>query len=155
MRRGRIIGLSFERAPWVISCARSTCATTPIAGVRDNDKARMTGAVATFSIPSDRVYGYLVQCVREEHPDCAILCPATARQADVVEEVAALGVDVRLEKPFGPLADADRILAAVAFFKVPGLYAIDDDREPLNSARDNLSSLKLCAAPSPRGPVAA
>ena len=38
----------------------------------------------------------------------------TARHADVVEEVAALGVDILLEKPFAAsLADADRILAAV------------------------------------------
>ena len=40
--------------------------------------------------------------------------PATARHADLVEEVAALGVDLLLEKPFAAsLADADRILGAV------------------------------------------
>ena len=52
--------------------------------------------------------------MRETHPDLAILCPATARHADLVEEVAALGVDILLEKPFAAsLADADRMLAAV------------------------------------------
>ena len=74
----------------------------------------MAGAIANFSIPSERVYRDIAQCVRETHPDLAILCPATARHADLVEEVAALGVDILLEKPFAAsLADADRMLAAV------------------------------------------
>src|ERR1700721_4595401 len=89
-----------------------------IAGVWDVDKARMTEAVANFSIPKDRVYRDIAQCVREAHPDLAILCPATARHADVVEQVAALGVDILLAKTFAAsLADADRMLAVV---KGPG-----------------------------------
>ncbi|HZZ24626.1 MAG TPA: Gfo/Idh/MocA family oxidoreductase [Roseiarcus sp.] len=80
-----------------------------IAGVCD-DPARMADAIANFSIPSERVYRDVAHCVREAQPDLAILCPATARHADLVEEVAALGVDLLLEKPFAAsLADADRI----------------------------------------------
>jgi predicted dehydrogenase len=53
----------------------------------------MTEAAANFSIPNERVYGDLAQCVREARPDLAILCPATARHPEVVEEVAAAVVD--------------------------------------------------------------
>jgi len=115
MRKSRIVGLSFEHAH-MGDLLREVYEhpSAEIAGVWDNDKARMTEAVANFSIPSDRIYRDLAQCVQETHPDLAILCPATARHADVVEEVAALGVDILLEKPFAAsLADADRILAAV------------------------------------------
>jgi glucose-fructose oxidoreductase len=74
----------------------------------------MADAIANFSISNERVYRDIAQCVREARPDLAILCPATARHADVVEEVVALGVDILLEKPFAAsLVDADRILAAI------------------------------------------
>ena len=70
----------------------------------------MADAIANFSISRDRVYGDIGRCVRETRPDLAILCPATARHAEIVEKVAALGVDILLEKPFAAsLADADRI----------------------------------------------
>ena len=74
----------------------------------------MGDAITNFSISRERVYRDVSQCVHDARPDLAILCPATARHADVVEKVAALGVDILLEKPFAAsLADADRILAAV------------------------------------------
>ena len=115
MRKWRIVGLSFEHAH-MGDLLREVYEhpNAEIAGVCDDDKARMADAIANFSIPSERVYRDIAQCVREARPDLAILCPATARHADVVEEVAALGVDILLEKPFAAsLADADRMLAAV------------------------------------------
>jgi hypothetical protein len=111
MRKWPIVGSSFEHAH-MVDLLREVYEhpNAEIAGVSDNDKPRMTDAIAKFSIPTDRVYGDLVQA----HLDLAILCPATARQAEVFEEVAALGVDILLEKPFAAsLADADRILAAI------------------------------------------
>ena len=115
MRKSRIVGLSFEHAH-MGDLLREVYEhpNAEIAGVWDADKARMTEAVTNFSIPKERVYGDLAQCVREARPDLAILCPMTGRHADVVEEVGALGVDILLEKPFAAsLADADRMLAAV------------------------------------------
>ena len=115
MRKWRIVGLSFEHAH-MGDLLREVYEhpNAEIAGVCDNDETRMADAIANFSIPKERVYRDIAQCVRETHPDLAILCPATARHADVVEEVAALGVDILLEKPFAAsLADADRMLAAV------------------------------------------
>jgi predicted dehydrogenase len=115
MRKWRIVGLSFEHAH--MGDLLREVAEHPnaeIAGIWDKDAARMADAIANFSIPKDRVYRDIAQCVREAHPDLAILCPATARHGDAVEEVAALGVDILLEKPFAAsLADADRMLAAV------------------------------------------
>ena len=115
MRKWRVVGLSFEHAH-IGDLLREVYEhpNAEIAGVWDNDTARMAEAIANFSIPKDRVYRDIAQCVREAHPDLAILCPATARHAEVVEQVAALGVDILLEKPFAAsLADADRMLAAV------------------------------------------
>jgi predicted dehydrogenase len=115
MRKWRVVGLSFEHAH-MGDLLREVYEhpNAEIAGVWDSDKARMAEAIANFSIPNERVYRDITQCVREAHPDLAVLCPATARHADVVEEVAALGVDILLEKPFAAsLADADRMLATV------------------------------------------
>jgi glucose-fructose oxidoreductase len=75
----------------------------------------MADAIRNFGAPEERVFRDIERCVRETHPDLAILCPTTARRADCVEAVAPLGVDILLEKPFAAsLTDADRILAAVA-----------------------------------------
>ena len=115
MRKWRIVGLSFEHAH-MGDLLREVYEhpNAEIAGVCDDDKTRMVDAIANFSIPNERVYRDIAQCVRETRPDLAILCPATARHADVVEEVAALGVDILLEKPFAAsLADADRMLTVV------------------------------------------
>jgi predicted dehydrogenase len=115
MRKWRIIGVSFEHMHMGDLLREAyEYPNAEIAGVCDDDQARMADAIANFSISKDRVYRDIAQCVREARPDLAILCPATARHADVVEEVAALGVDILLEKPFAAsLADADRMLAAV------------------------------------------
>jgi glucose-fructose oxidoreductase len=85
-----------------------------IVGVCDPDPARMADAIAAFQIPRERVFREIDECIKTAKPDLVLLCPATARHAEVVEAVAAHGVDILLEKPFAAsLADADRILAAV------------------------------------------
>ena len=112
MRKWRIIGLSFEHIH-MGDLLREVYEhpNAEIVGVCDDTEARMGDAIANFSIPRERVFSDVAQCVREARPDLAILCPATARHAEVVEQVAALGVDILLEKPFAAsLADADRIL---------------------------------------------
>ena len=115
MRKWRVVGLSFEHMH-MGDLLREVHEhpNAEIVGVCDGDEARMADAIDNFSISRDRVYGDLGRCVRETHPDLAILCPATARHAEIVEEVASLGVDILLEKPFAAsLADADRTLAAI------------------------------------------
>jgi len=115
MRKWRVVGISFEHAH-MGDLLREVHEhpNAEIVGICDDVGARMGDAVKTFGIASERVYCEIEHCVRETKPDLAILCPATARHADCVEAVAALGVDILLEKPFAAsLADADRILAAV------------------------------------------
>ncbi len=116
MAKQRIAGISFEHAHMgdLLREAHGL-PDAEIVAVCDEDEARMAEAIANFAIPRERVYRDIERCLEEPRPDLAILCPATARHADVAERVAALGVDILLEKPFAAsLADADRILAAAA-----------------------------------------
>jgi glucose-fructose oxidoreductase len=116
MPRWKVVGISFEHMH-MGDLLRETHehSDAEIVGVCDRDRARMTDAIAHFAISPERVFTDVETCIRTSKPDLAILCPATARHAELVEQVAALGVDILLEKPFAAsLADADRILAAVA-----------------------------------------
>jgi predicted dehydrogenase len=116
MRKWRIVGVSFEHMHMgdLLREAREH-PNAEIVGVCDEVRERMTDAISTFSIPNERVFDDIAQCVRDARPDLAILCPATARHAEVAEKVASLGVDILLEKPFAAsLTEADRILAAVS-----------------------------------------
>ena len=115
MRKWKIAGISFEHMHMGDLLRQvDEHPNAEIVGVCDEVETRMVNAISRFSIPPERVFRDVSQCVREARPDLAILCPATARHADVVERVAALGVDILLEKPFAAsVADADRILASV------------------------------------------
>lgn len=116
MRKWRIVGVGFEHMHMgdLLREAREH-PNAEIVGVCDEVSERMADAISTFSIPNERVFDDIAQCVRDARPDLAILCPATARHADVAEKVASLGVDILLEKPFAAsLTEADRILAAVS-----------------------------------------
>jgi glucose-fructose oxidoreductase len=115
MGKWRVVGISFEHIH-MGDLLREVHEhpNAEIVGICDTVAARMAEAIKTFSIPAERVYSEIERCVHETKADLAILCPATARHADCAEAVAALGVDILLEKPFAAsLADADRILAAV------------------------------------------
>jgi glucose-fructose oxidoreductase len=86
-----------------------------IVGVCDADPARMSEAVAAFSIAPERVFTDVAACLARTWPDLVILCPATADHARAVEEVAPLipEATILVEKPFAAsLADADRMIAA-------------------------------------------
>lgn len=85
-----------------------------IAGICDEDPARMQEAVANFNIPDERVFTEVGACMEQTHPDLVILCPATAGHAKYVEAVAPYGSHVLVEKPFAAsLGEADRMIAAV------------------------------------------
>ena len=116
MRTWRIAGISFEHVH-MGDLLREAAAhpEAEIVGVCDEVEARMAGAIANFAISQAAIFRDIESCVEKTRPDLAILCPSTARHAEIVERVAALGVDILLEKPFAAsLADADRILAAVS-----------------------------------------
>ena len=116
MAKSRVVGISFEHMHMgdLLREAHEH-PNAEIVGVCDPDAARMAVAIAQFAISPERVFADVEACIRAAKPDLAILCPATARHAEMVEQVAGLGVDILLEKPFAAsLADADRMLAATA-----------------------------------------
>ena len=116
MRHWRVVGISFEHMHMgdLLREVHDHPAAE-IVGICDEDQSRMIAASAAFNIPKDRIFASIADCIEATRPDLAILCPATARHADLVETVAERGVNILLEKPFAAcLADADRILAATA-----------------------------------------
>ncbi|HMX27352.1 MAG TPA: Gfo/Idh/MocA family oxidoreductase, partial [Blastocatellia bacterium] len=85
-----------------------------IAGLCDEDPARMADAIRHFNIPPERVFTDYRQCLEATQPDIAILCPATARHAEYVEKVAPFGVNILMEKPMANSpAEADAMIQAM------------------------------------------
>lgn len=85
-----------------------------IAGICDEQPARMEGAARNFAIPGERLFTDYGECLEKTKPDVALLCPATARHGEYVEKVAPYGVHILVEKPMAAsLADADAMIRAV------------------------------------------
>jgi glucose-fructose oxidoreductase len=85
-----------------------------IAGICDQDPARMEDAARSFSIPTDRVFTDYRQCLERTKADLVILCPATAHHAAYVEKVAPFDVHILIEKPMADsLAGADAMINAL------------------------------------------
>jgi glucose-fructose oxidoreductase len=85
-----------------------------IAGICDQDPARMEDAARSFSIPTDRVFTDYRQCLERTKADLVILCPATAHHAAYVEKVAPFDVHILIEKPMADsLAGADVMINAL------------------------------------------
>jgi predicted dehydrogenase len=90
-----------------------------IAGICDDNPARMQPSIRNFNIAPDRVFTRLDQCMETAKPDLVILCPATANHAQYVEAVAPYRAHILVEKPFASsVAEADRMIAAARKFKV-------------------------------------
>lgn len=86
-----------------------------IVGICDAKPERMADAARDFSIPDDRVFTDVEQCLERVDPDVVWLCPATAGRVPLIRQVADHGADVILEKPFAAtLGEADEIADAVA-----------------------------------------
>ncbi|MEA2710843.1 MAG: hypothetical protein QOF78_3444 [Phycisphaerales bacterium] len=86
-----------------------------IAGICDEQPARMADAAKKFSISDRQQFTDYRSCLETAKPDLVILCPATAKHAEWTEKVAEYGTHVLVEKPFAAnLRDADRMIAAVA-----------------------------------------
>jgi len=125
MKKLRVVGLNFDHMH--MGDLLRQCHEHPdveIAGVCDDDPARMAAAIANFAIPPDRVFTDPHRCLASTAPDFVILCPATARHAEYVELAAPYGAHLFVEKPFAAtLAEADRMIAAAK--KAKRLLAIN------------------------------
>jgi len=90
-----------------------------IVGICDSQPHRMKSAMEDLGLPSDRLFTDWQKCVERTKPDLIILCPSTGDHALWVERLAPLSIPLLLEKPMAAsLADADRIIAVCASFKV-------------------------------------
>lgn len=86
-----------------------------IVGICDRSPAKMAQSIENFAIPADRVFTDYRRCIENTQPDIVLLCPATGRHAEAVEQVAPFGVHIIMEKPFASsLAEADRMTAALS-----------------------------------------
>ncbi len=84
-----------------------------IAGICDEQPARMEPAARNFAIPRDRIFTDYRACLEQTKPDLVVLCPAAAEHGLWVRRVAEFGVHVLMEKPFAAsLAEADAMIAA-------------------------------------------
>ena len=125
MKKFKAVGLNFDHMH--MGDLLRQCHVHPdveIAGICDEDPARMQAVIANFGIPPDRVFTDPHRCLAATEPDFAVLCPATARHAEYVELVAPYGAHLLVEKPFAAtLAEADRMIAAAK--KAKRLLAIN------------------------------
>lgn len=114
MNKLKVVGLNFDHMH--MGDLLRKCHENPdveIAGICDEEPARMQTAIANFGIPAERVFTDPHRCLEATKPDFVILCPATARHAEYVELVAPYGVHMLVEKPFAAsLREADRMIAA-------------------------------------------
>jgi glucose-fructose oxidoreductase len=116
MKTWKIAGISFDHMH-MGDLLRQTYEhpAAEIVGICDPNRERMASAIDNFRIPAERVFTEHRRCLEETRPDIVILCPATARHGDWVEQVAPYGTHILVEKPFAAtLADADRMIQAVA-----------------------------------------
>lgn len=125
MKKLRVVGLNFDHMH--MGDLLRKCHEHPgveIAGICDENPARMAAVIRNFEISAERVFTDPHQCLREVAPDFVVLCPATARHAEYVELVARYRVHMLVEKPFAAtLAEADRMIAAAK--KAKRLLAIN------------------------------
>jgi predicted dehydrogenase len=125
MKKLRVVGLNFDHMH--MGDLLRKCHEHPdveIAGICDENPARMAAVIRNFGIPAERVFTDPHNCLRETAPDFVVLCPATARHAEYVELAAGYRAHMLVEKPFAAtLREADRMIAAAK--KAKRLLAIN------------------------------
>lgn len=85
-----------------------------IVGICDKSTERMAQSIQNFQLPPETVFTDYRSCMESTKPDIVLLCPATGRHAEAVEEIAPFGAHIIMEKPFASsLAEADRMTAAM------------------------------------------
>jgi glucose-fructose oxidoreductase len=125
MKKLKVVGLNFDHMH--MGDLLRMCHEHPdveIAGICDENPARMQAAVQNFRVPAERVFTDPHRCLEQSEPDFVVLCPATARHAEYVELVAPYRAHLFVEKPFAAtLAEADRMISAAK--KAKRLLAIN------------------------------
>ncbi len=85
-----------------------------IVGICDPNPEKMEQSIENFGLSSQAVFTDYRRCMESTKPDIVLLCPATGRHAEAVEQIAPFGVHIIMEKPFASsLAEADRMTAAM------------------------------------------
>src|SRR5688572_21110736 len=115
MKKWRVAGINFDHMHMgdLLRMTREHPHAEIIA-ICDEQPGRMEAAIANLNLPAERVFTDYRRCIETTRPDLVILCPATAHHAEWTEKVAALGMNILMEKAFAAtLADADRMIAAV------------------------------------------
>ena len=100
-RRWRIAGIDFEHFHMGdnLRMAQEHPAVD-IVGICDDSRGKMEWGIKNFSIPEERIYSDFKVCMEQTKPDIVILCPATGRHAEAIEEIAPYGTHIIMEKPF-------------------------------------------------------
>jgi predicted dehydrogenase len=113
-RKWKVAGISFEHMHMGdLLRLVSEHPDAEIAGICDEEPARMRPAIRRFRIPAARVFTDVDECLERTRPDFVMICSATARHADLVERIAPRGAHLLVEKPFAAtLEEADRMIAA-------------------------------------------
>lgn len=111
----RIVGINFDHFHMgdLLRMAAEHPAAE-IAGICDEQPARMQEAIRKFGLSPDRVFTDYNECLERTKPDLAILCPSAATHGEWTRRVAAHSVNILMEKPFAAtLRQADEMAAAV------------------------------------------
>ena len=86
-----------------------------IVGICDPNPEKMTQSIDNFGLSADAVFTDYRSCMESTRPDIVLLCPATGRHAEAVEQIAPFGPHIIMEKPFASsLSEADRMTAAMS-----------------------------------------
>jgi glucose-fructose oxidoreductase len=115
-KRFRIVGINFDH--FHMGDLLRMAAAHPeaeIAGICDEQPARLVEATRKFSLPPERVFTDYRACLEQAKPDLAILCPSAATHGEWTRRVAEYHVNILVEKPYaGSLREADEMAATVA-----------------------------------------
>ena len=115
MKRWKVAGINFDHMHMgdLLRMVHEHPAAE-IAGVCDEQPARLQDAAHKFNIPGRQQFTDYRECLEQTKPDLVILCPATAQHAEWTQQVAEYDVHILVEKPFAAnLDDADRMIKAV------------------------------------------
>jgi len=114
-KKWRIAGINFDfrHMDQLLGCVHRE-RNAELVGISHHDTAEMQDVIAAGAVPAERVFTDWRRCMEETKPDVVVLCPASGAHAEWVEQVAAYGVHVLIEKPFAAnLAQADRMVKAM------------------------------------------
>ncbi len=114
MASHRIVGIDFDHMHMadLLRLVRDN-ADAEIVGVWHSDTDKPKQILRELELPESLIFGDLQKCLTTTDANAALLCSSTARHRMCVEQLAAAGIDVLMEKPFASnLEDADAMINA-------------------------------------------